>query len=186
MIIGIDPSLCSTGISDGTRHALIKTKPDNSTTASNNLRRSKEIVDGILAFIGKQDKVEVWIEGPMLNVQGASHLYDIGFLYCTLYNRLPFEINEVQPTTLKKYGSGNGNTKKELMPAIVKDRFGIEFEKDSGQDKLHAFLLAKYGEAVKQGTVDYTAPLRRGLKTKLRNQKKKAKAASDRRDKSRS
>lgn len=171
MIIGIDPSFTACGISDGTRHQIITTSPRADEAQMDGLRRrSDEIVSGVLRFVG--DLVvsaprAFFVEAPMLRaVSNGSHLFDLGWLMNDLLSAitLEYEIECVLvPTlTLKKFASGKGNTKKDEMKLAVFKKFGVEFERDPGCDKLHAFVLHKYGEALLRGEIESTVVKRRG------------------------
>jgi crossover junction endodeoxyribonuclease RuvC len=49
----------------------------------------------------------------------------------------------VAPTALKKFITGKGNAKKELMLMKIFKRYGLEFENNNLAD---AYALARYGE----------------------------------------
>lgn len=173
MIIGIDPSFTACGVSDGVRHAIIATKPQDNEDALFALRRrSKEVVDGILRFTGEGEHTEpgvlFFVEAPMLRAaaHGGSHLYDLGWLMNDLVNTLEAEYRAtpvfVPTLTVKKFAGGKGNTKKDEMKLAVYKRWAVEFDRDPGCDKLHAFVLHKYGEAVVNGELQPVEIRRRG------------------------
>lgn len=171
-VVGIDPSFTACGLSDGTRHEIISTKPMENEDALFALRRrSKEIVDGILRFVGEGSygvSPQFFVEAPMLRAagHGGSHLYDLGWLMNDLVRGIEYEYGSVPvlvPTlTVKKFASGKGNTKKDEMKLAVFKRWAVEFDRDPGCDRLHAFVLHKYGTAVIAGDVEPVTIRRRG------------------------
>lgn len=175
-VIGIDPSFTATGVSDGKRHAIIESKPKAEETAIAGLRRrSLEIVNGVLRFVGEGDDdgaIMFFIEAPMLRAahNAGNHLFDLGWLMNDLISciELEYQVTPVLvPTlTLKKFASGKGNTKKDEMKLAVFKKWQVEFDRDPGCDKLHAYCLHKYGEAVLHGDVEVTPIRRRGDKKK--------------------
>lgn len=176
-IIGIDPSLSSCGVSDGEHHALVKTVPgaESVDMLADLDRRCDEVVDGIAAFINEHcaatDEIVICIEAPMLSAHGAGahFLFEAGWLYHSIYSYLGgrtvpniVSFTRVPSPTLRKWATGKGNTRKDEMKLKVYRKFGVEFEGDPGADKLFAFLLAKFGQAVLAGDVAFESPRRRG------------------------
>jgi hypothetical protein len=171
VVIGIDPSFTACGISDGERHEIIKTIPNDAQNAVDNLRRrSIEVCEGIIDFVGDRH-VHLFIEAAMLTAHGdgAHHLYELGWLMNDIHHLVPseivggvFSIHEVPSATLRRWSTGNGNTAKAEMKLRVFRNFGVEFERDPGCDKLFAYLLARYGRALLMGEITHEAPKRRG------------------------
>lgn len=177
MIIGIDPSFRACGVSDGTRHAIIETKPRADEEALPALRRrSREISDGVLRFIGESEVVRmkltgaadlwIFIEGPALRAatNAGNHLYDLGWLMHDLVTTLELEYVRtpvIVPTlAVKRFASGKATCKKDEMKLAVFKKWRVEFDRDPGCDKLHAFVLHKIGEAALRGE-EVIAPIRR-------------------------
>lgn len=166
-VVGIDPSFTGCGVSDGTRHIIISTKPgpEDEHPVFHIRRRIREICEGVRDFIGDGADA-IFIEAPMLATpaHGGSHLYDLGFLMndllrlCECYA----EVTLVPILAVKKFASGKGNTKKDEMKLAVYKRWAVEFEKDPGADKLHAFVLCKLGESVLRGEAAVAPIKRRG------------------------
>lgn len=166
--IGIDPSYTNCGVSDGESHVVIQTKPDDENAVDNIQRRSREIVRGVAKFVGGRS-CHIFIEGPMAS-QHAQHLYELGWLMNDLHTLLPVTragqgiaaIHQVPIATLRKWVTGKGNAPKDVMKLRVFQRFGIEFEKDPGCDKLFAYVLARYGRAALAGEIQEVTSKRRG------------------------
>jgi hypothetical protein len=195
VIIGIDPSLSSTGVSDGTRHISIKTKPDNADSQEVDLiRRCVYITHKIADFLNDgrhrpEDPITVVIEAPSLNgKQGSSHLYEVGFLMSSLHRMFDgpnHTIIQVAPTSLRLAYADNGAAGKKhkdppdkpnhepCMDCVTKNVYGMEFESDAGRDKRDAYALYKYGEAVVNRTIEHKPSKRRGQAAKEKRDRKK-------------
>lgn len=171
VVIGLDPSFTAFGVSDGVNHGVIKTAPRDSdpTQAASIQRRCREIVRALDKW-GVQnhpvDDLVYYIEAPSFgSASMASHLYELGWLMSEIHGSVGQYIEkvvEVPPTTLRKWATGKGNTKKDAMKLAVYKKFGVEFENDPGCDKLFAFLLCKFGEAVEAGEVEFKPSSLRG------------------------
>ena len=183
LVIGIDPSLTALGISDGVSHNILYAlQPlSDEERAASTRRRTRDLAAQVADWIGERDqfdsrstrRIVVYIEAPLLSSMGggANHLYELGQLIACLYDYLEDyaeRIVEVPSSTVRKFATGKGNTPKTQMALQVFKRFGIEFEKDPGCDKLFAYALHRYGLAVESGEVQHVAPLRRGAGKKSR------------------
>lgn len=169
--IGIDPSLTSTGVSDGEQHILVKTSPaPGADPMEDLLDRSWAIAEGVVAFIGTRT-VHLFIEAPMLAAHGggAHTLFETGWLmhdlYCGVDGMCEGDVvafTQVPRATLCKWAVGKGNIAKADMKLAVFKKFGVEFDNDPGSDKLFAYILARYGQAVLAGDIAPHQSKRRG------------------------
>lgn len=148
-VIGIDPSFTGCGISDGTRYAIIKTKPGVI------IKRCREIEIEMQRFIGAEKVDIIVVEAPAFSPNrakfGITNLFERGYLYRgidQLADMLGARVISVEPTVLKKFVCGKGNAGKIEVPLAVYKRWGIEFGHDPGGDMAHAFALVKYGESI--------------------------------------
>lgn len=161
-VIGIDPSLTGFGVSDGERHEVF------SSSVSDSLRdRTTKLGARVVDFSPAYDDALWVVEAPSFGSVG--HLYEVGWLMCEIYRAAVLvgaKIIEVSPSTLKKFATGKGNTKKDEMKLKVFRKWGIEFEKDPGSDKLFAYCLWRYGMAVVAGEIVHTPSAPRGAKRK--------------------
>lgn len=157
--IGFDPSLTSFGISDCTSHGAIRTTPDRDTLA-----RVDDIMIEVAFFVAAREAVWVY-EGPSIGSAMAGALWDAGYLRARI-DLLAREhgavIYTVPPSTLKKFVTGKGNTPKADMALKVWKKWAIDFADDKGGDKLHAYCLARYGQALLAGEIVHEAPKPRG------------------------
>jgi crossover junction endodeoxyribonuclease RuvC len=180
-VIGIDPSFRACGLSDGTHHFIVKTLPEDSdaTQAASITRRCNLIIEAAGDWLNayhRGEKVALYIEAPAFGqASQASHLYELGWLMYHLHSTLArmvagevVKVVEVSTTALRKWATGKGNTPKDSMKLAVFKKFGVEFDQDPGCDKLFAFLLCKYGEAVERGEITFAASAKRGAKHRKR------------------
>jgi len=146
-ILGLDLSLTETGLvaledKEIVMKHLIKTKPDQFETE---IERILYIINEITSLpIPYLDLVV--IEGASLGSFKTRSLFTLGKLHGLIEmflkeNEIKYII--VPPRSLKKFITGKGNAKKELMLLKVYKKYGIEFDNNNLCD---AFALAKYGE----------------------------------------
>jgi hypothetical protein len=189
MIVGIDPSLTSSGLSDGTRTVLLTTQPKDELAAPLDiLRRVDEQMVAIEEFLEdggvwrehvtfyiedvKKSITTMQTEGNTRATVGVSHLYEMGYwfaiFYTTFSDPLRFTIHLVNPGQLKAYVGGKANYPKAKMALASWKKWEIEFDGDPGLDKLHAYCLVRYGQEHIAGTIEHEDPSRRGLGDKAR------------------
>ena len=150
--IGLDLSLTGTGLiilQDGKiiKQKLIKSKPVGDLPL-NEVRRIRKIIEEIELIVGENSPTIAVIEGLAFMVKNATALTQLSALnYMTRamlddYN-VPFVI--VAPTSLKKFVTGNGASKKDVMLIETFKRYGVTILDDNEND---AYGLAKIGEAI--------------------------------------
>jgi crossover junction endodeoxyribonuclease RuvC len=147
-VLGIDPSLTETGcvyLSNGKikDKYTIKTRPSDSHIGE--LRRLTDIKDQIKL---NYDIGVVVIEGIAFSIVNTRSLVQLSALNYFIRDKvwrssIPFVV--VPPTTLKKFITGAGNSKKDMMMLEVYKRYKISFDNNNLCD---AFSLAKLGEAL--------------------------------------
>jgi hypothetical protein len=189
VIIGIDPSLTSTGVSDGVESIVLETSPkDEHSPPVDILRRVNLQIDHIRRFVYRScnmidlQRPTFYIEDVLKSMSmrvpvdangrahaqvGVGHLFEMGFWFARFYEEFDnAQIHLVSPSQLKGFVASKGNYPKAKMPLAVYKRWGVEFDGDPGLDKLHAFCLVKLGEAVRDGQFEYVEPHRRGKGTR--------------------
>lgn len=155
--IGIDLSLTGTGvvmIKNGkiVLEKLIKSKPSGDLPV-HELERIQRIVNEILNCT-KSTTIDIAvIENLAFGVRNATSLTQLaGLNYFTramLHAQgIPFVL--VAPTTLKKFITGNGAAKKDVILMEVFKKYNVAFVDDNLAD---AFSLSKIGEAVLDGDI---------------------------------
>ena len=148
--LGLDLSLTGTGViilEDGkiAKRHLIKSKPVGDLPL-NEVRRIRKIVEEIEMIISENEIQIAVIEGLAFMVRNATALVQLSALNYMVrgvlddYN-IPFVI--VAPTSLKKFATGSGGSKKDVMLIEVFKRWGVTILDDNEND---AFCLAKVGE----------------------------------------
>jgi len=151
IVIGLDLSLVGTGVvvlSDLTapdNPAILEQVLIESTPKEENTPRLIGINTKVMKVIIKHKPNLVVMEGPAFGVQKTSSIFTLGEL-AGLVKASMYTMNQsfmiVTPSALKKWITGKGNAKKDLMLLKVYKRFGVEFSDDNLCD---AYALARYG-----------------------------------------
>jgi crossover junction endodeoxyribonuclease RuvC len=143
MFVGIDPSYNSFGIividqngeliEQKLLKSTIKAEPEDRIME---LEKAFEFIPNIICLHS------VYMEGPSYSSDGA-YMLQMGALH--YYLRIFFRKNNVEykviaPGTLKKFVTGKGNCKKNLILMKTFQKWGVEFEVD---DLADAFGLAQ-------------------------------------------
>jgi len=154
LVVGIDPSLTSTGvvvIKDGIvaeQHAIVS-KPPKEKTPATEAERLMKIRDSIRTFVMMDRKPSlVLVEGLAFTARNTSALVQLaGLNYfireILIQGKVPFVI--VSPTSLKKFATGKGNVDKNLIMMEVYKRWNFSPE---NSDVCDAFVLAQIGLAL--------------------------------------
>jgi len=151
--IGLDLSLSGTGVvvlNDGkiVVEKLIKSKPTKNKTYKEEIERILTIKMEIVKIVELYEPQLVLIEGMAFMARNTTALVQLAGLnylireYLFQYN-IPFAI--VAPTSVKKFITGNGAAKKDVMLMEVYKKYDIAFVDDNLAD---AFSLAKIGESL--------------------------------------
>jgi hypothetical protein len=182
VVIGIDPSLTKSGITDGTRHSLIVTYAGEPL-----FDRCSRIIHAIAEFVNvaafsaipRTTKIVLAVEAPMLTSVpakdgqraglGAGHLYEMGHIFRSLqlYARdlrlggWDVVYLEVPRPKVCAY-VGKGNMAKTAMPLAIWRRWAVDFDHDPGADKAFAYAVYRYALAVIAGEVTFTPSAPRG------------------------
>lgn len=178
LIIGIDPSIASTGISDGETHDIIDEPPTEEWEGGfDRIGRQMQRIYDFIAQIEStsQVNVRIYVEGPLLRAAHAktengstkiiAHLFDMGawfYAFMDFAQMNEWEVVTVSPSTLKKFVCGKGMAQKQQVLLQAFKKWNIEIGSDPGLDKLHAYCLVKYGEAVSRGDIQHEPYTRRG------------------------
>lgn len=164
-VLGIDPSLCGTGISWGPpenahtyRHASAPAPlapGRKQRTARQRVDRYRELArqcteraSAVAAEFPAVHPVWAFVEGYSYGSKGQAML-DIaefgGILRdYLLYNR-GWEVIEIPPSTLKKFCTGSGNGDKLAMALACQRLWGVSFK---SPDEFDAYALCRLGNAV--------------------------------------
>jgi hypothetical protein len=188
IVVGMDPSLTGFGLSTPDGEHEFKTDAADGTTDE----RCSKITAQILGLLAPYQGPQTWVvEAPMPNsrsTSGGGHLLEAGWLLCRIEilarvisrgNAQNVRLLYVPNPTAKMIvlGKGKGGTAKSLMAKAVYKQFGLEWERDRDLNKLHAWLMRKYGEMVVSGEHEHEPPAARGKgKTAVAARKKAARA----------
>ena len=139
---GLDLSLTETGLVILDKNFKILQQIVVTTNPSVNIEcRISEIKESIWKFFNKESII--YVEGLSFGSRGGKMLELAGLHYYirTHLYLAGFDYKPVPPTVVKKFITGKGNCKKELMLLKVYKKFGIEFENNNLCD---AYSLARY------------------------------------------
>ncbi len=149
-VMGIDPSLTSTGIVMLSANEEFESSAIQATTRG--VERLAEIREAIW------DAADTWFELPRLvaiesyafGARGAA-MFSLGelggVLRWSLYSwHVPYI--DVPPSQVKKFATGHGNAKKDEIMLAVYKRWGVEFHTS---DEADAYVLARIALALTEG-----------------------------------
>jgi len=156
-VVGIDPSLSSSGIIVINREGqivsnqTIKSPPSGSLLVDRMLRIEK-IVREVMQIVSAASPSVICIEAYSLgsNMPGVAARVELGGLLRYALFRATTKIYEVAPTTLKKWATGKGNCEGKIpvVVALMK-RYQVEFSSDDLYDAYAlariAFQIAEFG-----------------------------------------
>lgn len=143
MFVGIDHSMVGTGVVVLDQNGnILEQKLIKTTNEDSDEKRMTTIIDA-LSFIPKIVRLKsVYIEGPSFqsNGQAVLQMGALHYLIRIFLYRKKIKFKIVPPKTLKKFVTGNGNTKKEQMLLNIYKKWGVEFSDNNVAD---AYGLAK-------------------------------------------
>jgi len=144
--IGIDPSLTGTGLVCLNEEGEIQNQQLIKTTPAMEIEDRLRTINNIIQTLINQYIVPapiIYMEGLSFGAKGNSIMQLAGLHYFLRINirlkpNIKYDI--IPPTTLKKFITGKGNAKKELMLLQVYKRWGVEFKNNNLAD---AYSLAR-------------------------------------------
>jgi len=152
--IGIDPSFTGTGLIALSNGDIKKERLIVSNSKDEVEDRLVYITDRIIDFCVEFSKPIIYMEGIAF-AKKSTYAHQLGALHFYIRIRLK-QIRQtftvVPPTELKKFVTGKGNCKKDLMLMKTYKRWGVEFDDDNICD---AYCLARYADS------KITKPLRK-------------------------
>ena len=135
LFVGLDPSMRGTGIivldQDG---EIIEKKLFSCKDPSGMIEKELVNYENEICFITNMVNREVvYMEGPAYQATGQRILQmgAIHFLTRVLFFKSGVNFKVIAPGTLKKFVTGKGNTKKDLMLLKTYKKWGVEFEDDN-------------------------------------------------------
>ena len=142
-IVGIDPSLTGTAVVIDGKATMFKSKPHEPTVRAR-LTRIQELALAVTNFVSPRPDMAIFIEGYSLtaNPTGATTLCEYGGLLRLYLLTEGSAMYEVPPSSLKKFATGKGNSKKDLVAAHIAKRYGVMFDTNDAYD---AYGLYRFG-----------------------------------------
>jgi len=143
LFVGVDPSFNSTGVVVLDQYGTIIKQCNFSLQKYEDIEEKLSKFEEKISFIPKIIKLQsVYIEGPayMANGQYALQMGALHYLLRLYLYRHTVDYKVIAPGTLKKFVTGKGNAKKDLMLLKVYKKWGEEFEVD---DLADAYGLAR-------------------------------------------
>ena len=150
IIIGIDPSLTSTGICAMRDGIVLSNEAVTSKfTGVKRLSDFKEQLIPKVCYVADiediSEKVVVFIEGYSFGSIGRKEfIAELGGTIRLMLYEQEIEFIDVPPTVLKKYITGKGNADKVAMALAVQKQYGVDFPTT---DQTDAFALCQVGQA---------------------------------------
>jgi len=178
IIVGIDPSLTSTGICTMDEHGkLLSTLAINSEfVGMKRLHDIKRQLEPECSYNtpNENEKVAVFIEGYSFgSMNGREALGELGGMIRLMLYEKGIEFVDVPPTTLKKFTTGKGNADKIAMAIATLKNWAVDFPTT---DQTDAYCLAMFGRGY-LGLMDELTVFRKEAIEAVRNPKiKKVKA----------
>jgi crossover junction endodeoxyribonuclease RuvC len=152
IILGIDPSLASTGIClmNGETGEVGETMAIQPSDVG--MKRLAIFRQEIINLITMMSGIRVFIEGYSFGSGGKREsMAELGgVIRLTLYDH-EIEFIEVPPKTLKKFATGNGNADKIQMGVQLMKEFSLEYPTS---DQTDAFWLCQFGIAYHELTLN--------------------------------
>jgi crossover junction endodeoxyribonuclease RuvC len=153
--MGVDPSLTGTGIivlnaNEIVEKMIIKTRPKNTIE-----ERFGQIINPVLTIFDHYKPLSLCLEGLSFGSKGNAFAQLSGLHFVLIYNiwehfRHLIKTTVVPPQTLKKFVTGKGNVKKQVMLLETYKKWGESFTDDNLCD---AYCLARYGLALLKGAI---------------------------------
>lgn len=148
---GIDQSLTGTAVcildfSSSKKFNILSVETIVTKPTMPHLKRLKYIVDEVYNRLEKSKLDLISIEGYSFGSKGRAvfDLAELGGLLRMMIAKTYNGYFEIPPTSLKKYVTGKGNAKKEIMLEKVYRKFGIGSETLTDNNQIDAFSLAMY------------------------------------------
>lgn len=164
-ILGLDQSFTKSGIVvvESGNPDMLHYEKFTSTVGNDYFERAWQVALHIQNIVEKFNIDGVFIEGLAFGSRG-DQTRNLGGLQYSVINMLRFgecslrpEVVIVAPTTLKKFATGKGNVKKDVMIETLQEQYPKEFNifygemrvrKSTGLDDMtDAYFLAQYGLA---------------------------------------
>jgi crossover junction endodeoxyribonuclease RuvC len=150
IIAAIDPSMSNTAIvtsfpDDGAEGYRIRcfSSPPEGRDVRDRVSRYEKFVAQIIAYLEDCAVSHVVIEGYSYNSTGSViYLGELGGILRFHLVDFPHLV-EVSPTAVKKFATGKGNAKKEIVAADIARRYGVRLASADEYDAMAIWRLAR-------------------------------------------
>jgi crossover junction endodeoxyribonuclease RuvC len=137
--VGIDPS-SKTGLVIIDKQGNIINTQDVTTKVKEDPQRFSDIAEKIIDELQPNDLIAIEGFSYGSKGKGVSFQYGLGWIIRHLLLERGYRYTEVPPTSVKKFATGKGNTKKDEMVLPIYKKWGFEHTSDNVRD---AFVLAQ-------------------------------------------
>jgi crossover junction endodeoxyribonuclease RuvC len=137
--VGIDPS-SKTGLVIIDKQGNIINTQDVTTKVKEDPQRFSDIAEKIIDELEPNDLIAIEGFSYGSKGKGVSFQYGLGWIIRHLLLERGYRYTEVPPTSVKKFATGKGNTKKDEMVLPIYKKWGFEHTSDNVRD---AFVLAQ-------------------------------------------
>jgi crossover junction endodeoxyribonuclease RuvC len=137
--VGIDPS-SKTGLVIIDKQGNIINTQDVTTKEKEDPQRFSDIAEKIIDELQPNDLIAIEGFSYGSKGKGVSFQYGLGWIIRHLLLERGYRYTEVPPTSVKKFATGKGNTKKDEMVLPIYKKWGFEHTSDNVRD---AFVLAQ-------------------------------------------
>jgi crossover junction endodeoxyribonuclease RuvC len=137
--VGIDPS-SKTGLVIIDKQGNIINTQDVTTKEKEDPQRFSDIAEKIIDELEPNDLIAIEGFSYGSKGKGVSFQYGLGWIIRHLLLERGYRYTEVPPTSVKKFATGKGNTKKDEMVLPIYKKWGFEHTSDNVRD---AFVLAQ-------------------------------------------
>ena len=150
-IAAIDPSLVGTAVCilDADTYGVLALSTFNVPKDTMGVARLSWLAKKLNSTLRQHAPTEVFIEGYSFMSKGRSifNLGELGGIYRLMLARKWGGYYEIPPTSLKKFITGKGNSKKQIMLEQTYRKYGLGSETLKNDNEVDAYGLARFGAA---------------------------------------
>jgi crossover junction endodeoxyribonuclease RuvC len=142
--VGIDPST-KTGLAIIDKQGNVINTQDVTTKVKEDPQRFSDIAEKIMDELEPNDIITIEGFSYGSKGKGVSFQYGLGWIIRHMLIERGYIYTEVPPTSVKKFATGKGNTKKDEMVLPIFRKWGFEHASDNVRD---AFVLAQIAKGI--------------------------------------
>jgi crossover junction endodeoxyribonuclease RuvC len=146
--VGIDPST-KTGLAIIDKQGNVINTQDVTTKVKEDPQRFSDIAEKIMDELEPNDVITIEGFSYGSKGKGVSFQYGLGWIIRHTLLERGYKYTEVPPTSVKKFATGKGNTKKDEMVLPIFKKWGFEHTSDNVRD---AFVLAQMAKGIYDST----------------------------------